>query len=319
MPAGPGLRAEGPGLLFCVLVALGARGISSLVPGLSTAATAILLGLLAGNLMPLRVRLEPGIRRAAGNGLELSIVLLGLTISLAGLPRFSALGGLLAVMACTLGAAALAGRFLGLGGRAGLLGGMGSAVCGSAAIAASAPLLRTSPGTVAAALASINLLSALGMFALPALASALAVGEVDAGWWTGGSLQAVGQAVAGGFAYSVTAGETATVVKLFRVATLVALLPALGLIVGAPGRGRLPWFVAGFMLAALLTAFTGPVDAARTPVAFLLATALAGIGARIEPRSLLTQGPRMLLLCALAFGVQFAGILVLIALGVTRG
>ena len=43
--------------------------------------------------------------------------------------------GLLAVMAFTLGAAALTGRLLGLGTASGLLGGMGTAVCGSAAAA----------------------------------------------------------------------------------------------------------------------------------------------------------------------------------------
>jgi uncharacterized membrane protein YadS len=247
--------------------------------------------------------------------LGVAIALMGLTIPLSGLPSIPALAGLAAAMLITLGVAALLGRAFGLGLGGGLLGGMGSAVCGSAAIAASSGILRSSAALVAAALASVNLLSAMGMLVLPALAHAIGLDDTTAGWWTGGSLQAVGQAVGAGFAFSPAAGETATAVKLFRVTMLLPLLLAIGLATGQRRRAAVPWFVPGFVLGTVIVAVLGEQEWATPVVAALLAVALAGIGAMIQPGSLLRQGPRMLLLCALAFLVQFAGVLLILGLG----
>ena len=52
--------------------------------------------------------------------------------------------------------------------------------------------------------------------------------------------------VGAGFAFSDAAGETATAVKLFRVATLLIVLPVFAVAGGSGGRFRLPWFVPGF-------------------------------------------------------------------------
>ena len=297
------------------MIATAALGLARAIGGLSAGAAAIALGLVAGGMTPARTRLEPGIKRAAAGVLGLAIALMGLTIPLSGLPSIPALAGLATAMLITLGVAALLGRAFGLGLDGGLLGGMGSAVCGSAAIAASSGVLRSSASLVAAALASVNLLSALGMLLLPALAHAMGLDDNTAGWWTGGSLQAVGQAVGAGFAFSPAAGETATAVKLFRVTMLLPLLLAIGLATGRRRRASVPWFVPGFVLGTVIVAIFGEQEWATPVVGGLLAVALAGIGAMIRPRTLLAQGPRMLLLCVLAFLVQFAGVLLILGLG----
>ena len=310
---------EIPGLMLCAIVAAAALGLARAVGGLSSGAVAIALGLIAGNILPARARLEPGMKRAATGVLGLAIAMMGLTIPLSGLPSIPSLAGLAAVMLITLGIAALTGRALGLGLEGGLLGGMGSAVCGSAAIAAGAGVLRSPASMVAAALASVNLLSAAGMLVLPALAHTVGLNDTTAGWWTGGSLQAVGQAVGAGFAFSPAAGETATAVKLFRVTMLLPLLLAIGLATGRRKRTSVPWFVPGFVAGTVIVAILGEQEWAAPVVGGLLAGALAGIGAMIQPRNLIRQGPRMLLLCALAFLVQFAGVLLILDLGLVDG
>lgn len=299
---------------FCAGIAgLGWLG-ALLVPHLSTAAAAILLGLLLGRLLPERQRRNRGVKLCAGPLLELTIVVMGLTVSLSLLPTPGALLGLLAVMGLTLAASTALGRLGGLGLDGGLLAGIGTAVCGSAAIAATAPLLRVPATLVAAALASINLLSASAMFVLPAVASALGLDDATVGWWTGGSLQAMGQAVGAGFAYSGAAGETATAVKLFRVATLALVVPALAVARGGTRRRGVPWFVIGFVATMAFAAFCGTPDWAPGAVKVLLAVALAGIGAQIDPAALRRQGPRVLAVCVLAFLVQLAGAATLAAL-----
>jgi uncharacterized membrane protein YadS len=312
---GSTVRAEIPGVLFCAGTAAAAWYLAQRIGVLSTAAAAIGLGILFGSALPGRARRAPGTRRCAHGLLSVTIALMGLTIPVGVLPPLPALVGLVAVMLVTLSLCGLLGRRLGLGRDTGLLAGMGTAVCGSAAIAASAPVLRSAGIAVAAALASVNLLSALGMLALPVIAHALGAGDAAAGWWAGGSLQAMGQAVGAGFAYSGPAGETATAVKLFRVASLVLWLPLLGLLRGGGRRARLPWFVPGFLLATLLAAWIGAPSGTAVAVHALLAVALAGIGASIDPRELLHQGPRMLLLCSLGMLVQLAGILGILWIG----
>jgi uncharacterized integral membrane protein (TIGR00698 family) len=304
---------------FCVALAFVGRLAAGWIGGLSAAAAAVLLGLIAAGSLRSTARLDPGLRRASGTLLESAIVLLGLTVPVSRLPDPRLLLALLPVMGATLGAAALLGRSSGIGPRAGLLGGVGSAVCGSAAMTAAAPVLRVGAPVLAAGLASINLLSALGMFALPAAAHALGFDDASAGWWTGGSLQAVGQAVAAGFAFSPAAGEIATAVKLFRVATLVALIPLLGLFGREGRRAPLPWFVPGFIAAAVVAAILPPPAFVAGLVHGLIIVALVGIGASVHPRRLLHQGPAMLLVCAVAFLVQLGGVLLLLATGLTAG
>lgn len=307
--AGVSLGTALPGLAFCGGLALAGWLVASLSRGLSAAAVTILLGLLLGGIARRRPVLQTGTKLAAGRLLEVTIALLGLTVPLAGLPGPAALVGLLGVMVLTHAFSAVAGRLCGLGASAGLLGGVGTAVCGSAAIAAASPLLRVQGATVAAALASINLLSTGAMFALPAIGGALGLDDAALGWWTGGSLQAMGQAVGAGFAFSESAGETATAVKLFRVATLLVVLPVLAVAGGTSGRMRIPWFVPGFAVAVALAALVTVPAWVGLVVKVMLWTSLAGIGAGINPAALRSQGPRMLLLCALAYLVQLGGVI----------
>ena len=64
----------------------------------------------------------------------------------------------------------------------------------------------------------------IGIFLAPFLAHSLGFTDIQAGIFTGNTLQAVGQAVAAGFSISDEAGQYATVVKMGRVLLLVPLV-----------------------------------------------------------------------------------------------
>lgn len=83
------------------------------------------------------------------------------------------------------------------------------------------------------------------------------------GTWVGCAVHDTSSVVATGFAYSESAGEVATIVKLTRTVMLVPLLVALSMLrknvhpTRNEGRNQwaiisLPWFVVGFVLMALL-------------------------------------------------------------------
>src|SRR5690606_12471182 len=102
--------------------------------------------------------------------------------------------------------------------------GAGSAICGSSAIGATAPLIQAKEEETGISLAVINLLGLLGMVFLPLIAVGLSCSEVQTGIFLGGILQSVGHVVGTAFAINSEVGEIATVVKMGRVAFLIPFL-----------------------------------------------------------------------------------------------
>ena len=146
------------------------------------------------------------------------------------------------------------------------------------------------------------------MFGYPVLASALPLGELAYGLWSGASVHEVAQVVAAGFARGEASGEFATVTKLARVLMLAPLVLLMGLWAhrlssrsdAGSGRAPMPWFVFGFVGMVLL-AGTGWIEAewrssANLVTQALLAFALAAVGLETDLRKLVAQGWRPLAL-----------------------
>ncbi|MCC5995741.1 MAG: putative sulfate exporter family transporter, partial [Oceanicaulis sp.] len=139
------------------------------------------------------------------------------------------------------------------------------------------------------------------------------------GWGAGASVHERAHATGAAAAVGVVAGAPGGGAKLVRVAMLAPVLMILapGGAPGAQGLARLipPWFVTGFVLAALL-AWLAPlppvlITASAQLAAWLFCAALAALGLAIDPRRILSAGWRPLALCALAslvlLAVTFAG------------
>jgi uncharacterized integral membrane protein (TIGR00698 family) len=320
-------RAAAPGLALAAGLGGLGLGLGALLPGLGGVSASILLGLVVGNAARPGPRWTPGLGLAAGRGLELAVVLLGLrldprAVAALGAPALAAVGS---VVALTLVGTAVLGRLLGLSRSLALMLAAGQAICGTAAVAAVAPVVDGRDGEPAIAVGVINALGTVGVFAVPALAFALGLPPAGAALVVGGGLQSVGHVVAAGFALGSEAGELATVLKLGRVALLPLVVLGVGLLAGgrrdeARARRRrlprLPGYLVGFVVAVGLRALVPlprEVDVVLGPATqLLLATAMAAIGSRIQLGVLRTQGPRVLAAGALAFLIQL-GVLVALA------
>lgn len=270
-----------PGVLFVLLISLLSEGISRLpVPPFTIQGPsphpieplmiAILLGLLIGNALHLSTRLIPGIIFSAKRLLPIAIVLLGARLDLAQLWQASTLSLLINVM-CVLVALALAfvlARLLKLTREPALLIGIGTAICGSSAIVACAPVINAKQHHLSISIATVNLYGTLAIFLFPIFGHALHLTDHQFGVWVGASVQAVPQVIASGFAYSVAAGNMATIVKLVRVILLAPMLLVLGLLQRKhqPTHIHTPWYqlippmVIGFVIMVLLntTGILGP-------------------------------------------------------------
>lgn len=273
-----------------------------LLPWMSTAA-----GLLAGLFAALAFGnpYASFTRRATHTLLTLAVVGLGAGMDLRVVARVGAHGALYTaagIAACLLLGFALT-RLLDVPRDAGLLIGIGTAICGGSAIAAVVPILKPKEHDVSMALGTVFLLNALALFLFPPLGHRLGLSAAQFGLWSALAIHDTSSVVGAALAYGGQAVEVATTVKLARALWIVPLTLAVAHWRRrarpedrAAGKPRRPWFILGFVAAAALATF---VPALR-PAGLLLASAskqvlvvtLFLIGAGLTRDALKAVGPR---------------------------
>lgn len=293
-------------------MALAAWWVAPFVPGVGTIVLALLIGAVVGNAGGADGALAAGIKVAETTLLAVAIGLLGFGLDLTAVLGLGlvALPTLAVVVAGAVGLAAVLGpRLFGLSPALSLLVGAGQGICGTAAIAATGPVVGASDEETGVAVGVVNLLGTVGLLLLPPLALALGLDGDGAGLVLGGSLQSVGHAVAAGFGVSEPVGTATTMVKLGRVALLPVVLLGIGLTgQGQGARTGLPREVVAFVVAAAV-ASTGwlpasLLDALDTLTDALLAVSMAAIGTKIRLASLRSSGTGALGLGATVFAAQ---------------
>lgn len=297
----PGIAVAAGVALAAWLVALAERRLVGhvVVDGL---VVAILLGMGVRTLVAMPARVEPGVRFAAREVLEVAVLLLGASVDL---PLLLAAGPALAagiVLLVVLGLAGsyALGRLLGLPRELAVLVACGNAICGNSAIAAVAPVIRADREHVASSIAFTALLGVVVVLGLPMLIAPLGLSEYQYGVLAGLTVYAVPQVLAAAFPVSALAGQVGTLVKLARVLMLGPVVLCFAL--GQRGRARaiapptrlVPWFIVGFVLLAALRS-AGVLPAAWAAPAttlshWLTLAAMAALGLGVDARAVLRAG-----------------------------
>lgn len=307
-----GLRSHLPGLAVALAATAAAAYLSDHY-GAPLTLMALLVG-LALNFLNSDVRLSPGLAFASRTLLRIGIVLVGVRVTLSQIVSLgpAALVATIAIIAVTMGVGVLAARRLGLGEAFGVLASGAVAICGASAAMAFASMLgerRISNVQLTLTLVGISAASAFAMFFYPILAHHTGLHDQQAGYMLGASIHDVAQALGAGYAFSAAAGQTATIVKLTRVALLAPALAIVALFFPADGEGGkrppvLPWFVIGFFILAMINSasFIPPAIAKSTEqaAAGCLACAVAATGIRSPMAALTATGGRPLLVIAAA-------------------
>ncbi|MDO5621847.1 MAG: YeiH family protein [Paracoccus sp. (in: a-proteobacteria)] len=307
-----GSRRIFPGLAVAGLVAVTAQFLSEHY-GAPAMLMALLLGLALNFLAEEGTRTEAGIGFAARHVLRLGVALLGARISVDMLAGLGApvialvIGGVVATILFAL----LLGRAMGSLWQFALLTGGAVAICGASAamaIAAVLPARDKSERDLIFTVLAVTVLSTVAMVLYPVLTGALGLDDRAAGVFLGGTIHDVAQVVGAGFSISPEAGETATLVKLIRVAMLAPVVLVISVIVRRMGQGDrtgprpplLPGFVLGFLVLAGLNSAglipAGLADWASTISRWFLLMAIAAVGIKTSLRKMLTVGPRPLLM-----------------------
>jgi uncharacterized integral membrane protein (TIGR00698 family) len=254
----PNFRSLAPGLVIAGMVALAASWLAE-----HYATPVMLFALLLGiavNFLSRDEHCQPGIDFASRSILRLGVALLGARITLDQIQSLGA--GALVLTACAVALTILCGivlaRSAGLAGNFGLLTGGSVAICGASAALAIASVLPRGPDherdTIMTVVA-VTALSTIAMILYPVLASALGFDPHITGIFLGATIHDVAQVVGAGYSVSTVAGDTATIVKLFRVAMLLPVVLVISFALQrsgaavAPGEERpplLPLFLVGF-------------------------------------------------------------------------
>ena len=191
-PAG-GSPARAPGLLVALAVAAVATVAGHEVPVVGGPVFGIVLGLLTAALATRVVGAGPFDRSAARAVLRVepvlqaSIVLLGATLSLeqVAVVGLSSLPVMLGTLTVALVGAWLLGRLLDVRGDTQLLIGVGTAICGASAIAATQAVIRAKESQVAYAVATIFTFNIAAVLLFPQLGHLLHLDPRAFGLWAG--------------------------------------------------------------------------------------------------------------------------------------
>lgn len=301
----------GAALSTGIAIAIAAYFLGRSLPLIGGPVIAVIIGIL---VRPLIRRFEPfahGVSFSSKGLLQVSIVLLGLNLSLAqiGASGWQSLPVMVGTLLILVLAAYPLGKLLRIDATLRTLITMGTAICGASAIAAVSMVTDAGETEIAYAIATVFLFNVLAVLVFPPLGHLMQLSNHAFGLWAGTAINDTSSVVAAGFAYSPDAGSEAVIVKLTRTTLIIPIVIALAVRRAmrmrgdqstVPWREIVPWFILWFLLAAGLNSLGFVPSAvhqiAATGALFLIIVALAGVGLSVDFRKMRETGPAPLLL-----------------------
>lgn len=318
-----------PGLGLSVSVAVLAKIVAISLPDLGGATLAILFGIVLGNTFFKQEVLAVGTKFSESVLLEYSVVLLGFTVTFQTISHlgFNGLGYIIAMMATVISATILIGKRLGFSDNMSTMMAGGNAVCGSSAIGAIAPSIGAKDDEKGQVITLVNLLGTVMMLTLPFLGTMLYGKDLLANSaLLGGTLQSVGQVVAGA---SLINPETVSYAMLFKITRIIFLVVVVFVFqqraqkqgtaqVQHLKKVSVPWYVIAFLSVCILNSCVKLPqffnDGAHQIGTWFETIALAAIGLRLDFKKFMKEGLSFLTYGLLVGIVQTLAALVLIHL-----
>ncbi|BAE85980.1 YeiH family protein [Desulfitobacterium hafniense] len=300
-----------PGLLFTMGVAAFATGIATL-PGISKIGAmlcAIFIAVLYRNTLGYPEKCRPGIQFAAQKILRFAIILYGFRLNIHLVLQqgpsllFQGVFTIVIAVFTTL----LVSKWLKGDRQLSLLLGIGTGICGAAAIAAVAPILKAKDEDTAIGVGIIALIGTLFTLAYTLLYPYLGLTALQYGTWSGITLHEIAHAAAAANSVGADALTASLLAKLARVFLLIPVSFVLLWWVrrqsketeDSTQRASFPWFLLGFILTSLIGTYlplpTEVLNAIATLSSFLMAAAMVGLGLNVHLASLRSRALRPLL------------------------
>ncbi len=304
------VRELAPGIIVSFIVAAAASFLSEHY-GAPVMLFALLLG-MALNFLSADSSCKAGIEFTARTVLRIGVALLGMRITLEQIVGlgWKPLALVVILVVVTIGMSVVAAKALGFSRLFGMLTGGATAICGASAALALAAALPNHPQKERATLFTVigvSALSTAAMIIYPMIAKWLELSPQLAGVFLGGTIHDVAQVVGAGYSLSTETGDTATVVKLMRVAMLLPVIVCATLVTrihGADPTGKrpplLPWFAVGFLVLACInsTGWIAPVvqGSINELSRWCLVVSISALGMKTQLKELASVGIKPILL-----------------------
>ena len=314
-----------PGLFIAILIGVVASGVAHYFPVIGAPVVAIVIGMLLALFRSDGETLRPGLHVASKVVLQVAVVLLGADLSLHEVASvgLSSLPVLLGTLIVVLAAAWFVGRRLGVVSDVRTLIGVGTAICGASAIAATDAVIDAPEQDVAYAIATIFTFNVVAVLTFPSLGHLLHLSQHSFGLLAGTAVNDVSSVVAASSAYGHVASSYAIIVKLTRTLMIIPITLFLAFWKARQGEGKnattrailtprklasiFPFFILWFLVAVLLNSYGFISPAARHDLSniaqLFIATALGAIGLSTRLRDIRTAGFRPLALGAILWVV----------------
>ncbi len=187
----------------------------------------------------------------------------------------------------------------------------GTAICGATAIAAIGETISAKKEEMSLALGVVLILNGIAIFLFPYLGHLLGLSSHDFGVWAGLAIHDTSSVVGAALQYSPDSVETATTVKLARALWIAPLALLFAYALPNPEhkvRVKLPWFIAGFVLAAALFSYVPFLRIYSDSVGFVarkgFILAIFLMGTNIEIKTLRALGFKPLLFGVILWSIS---------------
>jgi len=333
-----------PGIVLCIAITVAATALQAVEVGiagqpyLEALVLAILIGVAVRTAWTPGPRWIPGIAFSAKFVLEVAIVLLGASVSVA---TIVALGpflilGIASIVAIAIGTSYAICRALRLPLRMAVLIACGNSICGNSAIAAVAPVIGADSDDVASSISFTAVLGVVVVLGLPFLVPILQLSLTQYGVLAGLTVYAVPQVLAATLPIGELSNQVGTVIKLVRVLMLGPVVLGFSLFArglrdtaGPPAAERrgprptelVPWFIIGFLLVLTVRSLgfipQALLPAATRTAALLTTVAMAGLGLGVDVGVIARTGVRVTLAVTaslIVLGVMSYGLIRLVGM-----
>jgi uncharacterized integral membrane protein (TIGR00698 family) len=215
-----------PGVIGVLLISFVSLWIGNVLPIIGGVVAALVMGILIRNGFGIHQLWIPGVSFIDERALKLAIICFGAGLSIEQVMSvgYEAFFIIFVTIILTLILVIGLGKLLGLNDELTQLIGVGNAICGGTAIAATSPVIKAKEEMVAYAISVVFLFNMIAIFVYPALGHWMNMTDKAFGIWVGTAIQDTSSVIAAGFIYSEEAGTTATIVKLTRTLFLIPVL-----------------------------------------------------------------------------------------------
>lgn len=336
-----------PGLLLTIVIATVAYGIEHLIAYLfglggiefhiGGSVIALFIGMTVTyffNTKPLKT----GVDFSSKKLLKVGIILLGLSLSfwdILEVGKNSLIVMLFTLITC-FGGGYIVGRLLKIDWKISNLISAGTGICGGSAIAAISPVIEAEDNDVAVAMSATFIFDMVMIILFPIMGVALNMTDEAFGLWAGTAVNDTSSVLAAASAFSQSAVDYATMVKMTRTLSIIPVVLIFSLISvrikkkeaqAAVAEGEevnvekkkvnimklIPWFIFGFVAMSLIKTFFNISDdissVTKDISGFLMIIALAGIGLKTNIKEVKSGAKRPMI-----HGFIISALVVIVAL-----